>query len=256
MFIKKEINNYICTLKIKREDALNAVNPAVLKELHHEVEIAKDSKDVSVIIITGSGEKSFIAGADIKLMEKLDKKGAVEFGMLGQKVTNAIESSPKPIIAAVNGFALGGGCEIALACHLRFASKNAKFGQPEVKLGLIPGWGGTQRLPRIVGKGISIELIVGGHIIDSNEAFRIGLVNKVFEQEDLYSATVEFANIILSNGPKAVAESLKCLNISSNYSLNDGLNEEVKKFSDLFESAESKEGLKAFVEKRKPNFSR
>ena len=254
MFIKKEINNYICTLKIKREDALNAVNPTVLKELHYEVEIAKDSKDVSVIIITGSGEKSFIAGADIKLMEKLDKKGAIEFGMLGQKVTNAIESSPKPIIAAVNGFALGGGCEIALACHIRFASKNAKFGQPEVKLGLIPGWGGTQRLPRIVGKGISIELIVGGHIIDSNEAFRIGLVNKVFEQEDLYSATVEFANSILSNGPKAVAESLKCINISSNYSLDDGLNEEVKKFSDLFESAESKEGLKAFVEKRKPNF--
>ena len=256
MFIKKEINNYICTLKIKREDALNAVNPTVLKELHYEVEIAKDSKDVSVIIITGSGEKSFIAGADIKLMEKLDKKGAIEFGMLGQKVTNAIESSPKPIIAAVNGFALGGGCEIALACHIRFASKNAKFGQPEVKLGLIPGWGGTQRLPRIVGKGISIELIVGGHIIDSNEAFRIGLINKVFEQEDLHSKTVEFANIILSNGPKAVAESLKCINISSNYSLNDGLNEEVKKFSDLFESAESKEGLKAFVEKRKPNFSR
>ena len=254
MFIKKEINNYICTLKIKREDALNAVNPAVLKELHYEVEIAKESRNVSIIIITGSGEKSFIAGADIKLMEKLDKKGAIEFGMLGQKVTNAIESSPKPIIAAVNGFALGGGCEIAIACHLRFASENAKFGQPEVKLGLIPGWGGTQRLPRIIGKGRATELIIGGHIIDSNEALRIGLVNKVFKQESLLNETISFAKIVLSNGPNSISESLRCINISSNHSLNEGLNEEVNSFSNLFESDETKEGLKAFVEKRTPNF--
>tara|TARA_B100000073_G_scaffold91130_1_gene71903 strand:- start:187 stop:957 length:771 start_codon:yes stop_codon:yes gene_type:complete len=256
MFIKKKINNQICTLMIDREDALNSVNPDVLNELYQEVESAKENKDISLIIITGSGEKAFIAGADIKLMEKLDKKGAKEFGMLGQKVTNVIENSPKPIIAAINGFALGGGCEIALACHIRFASKNAKFGQPEVKLGLIPGWGGTQRLPRIIGKGNALELIVGGHIIDSKEALRIGMINKVFEQGELINKTIAFANIVLSNGPKSVAESIRCINIASNYSLDEGLIKEVKAFSDLFESDQTNEGLRAFVEKRKPDFNR
>jgi len=256
MFIKKKINNQICTLMIDREDALNSVNPDVLNELYQEVESAKENKDISLIIITGSGEKAFIAGADIKLMEKLDKKGAKEFGMLGQKVTNVIENSPKPIIAAINGFALGGGCEIALACHIRFASKNAKFGQPEVKLGLIPGWGGTQRLPRIIGKGNALELIVGGHIIDSKEALRIGMINKVFEQGELINKTIAFANIVLSNGSKSVAESIRCINIASNYSLDEGLIKEVKAFSDLFESDQTNEGLRAFVEKRKPDFNR
>ena len=254
MFIKRKINNHICTLIIDRVDALNAVNPDVLKEIEQEVELAVENEKVGVIIITGSGEKSFIAGADIKLMEKFDKKAAKEFGMLGQRVTNTIENSPKPIIAAVNGFALGGGCEIALACHIRFASENAKFGQPEVKLGIIPGWGGTQRLPRIIGKGHAIELIIGGHIIDSKEAMRVGLVNKVFKQENLLHETIAFANIILANGPNSVAESLRCINISSNNSLTVGLNKEVKSFSDLFESDETNEGLNAFVEKRKPNF--
>ncbi len=256
MFIKKEIQNHICTLKIDREDALNAMNLTVLNELNREIELAIEDEDVGVLTITGSGNKAFIAGADIKLMEKLDKDGALEFGKLGHKVTNTIESSPKPIIAAVNGFALGGGCEIALACHLRFASENAKFGQPEVKLGLIPGWGGTQRLPRIIGKGNAIELIIGGHLIDSQEAMRIGLVNKVFKQENLLNETVSFANIVLENGPDSIAESLRCINISSNHSLNDGLKKEVEAFSHLFESDETKEGLKAFVEKRKPNFNR
>jgi len=256
MLIKKEIQNQICTLIINREDALNAVNPTVLNELNQEVESAIASKNIGVIILTGSGQKAFIAGADIKLMEKLDKKGALEFGLLGQKITNTIESSPKPIIAAVNGFALGGGCEIALACHLRFASENAKFGQPEVKLGLIPGWGGTQRLPRITGKGNATELIIGGHMIDSQEAMRIGLVNKVFMQEELLNETVAFAKVILSNGPNSIAESLRCINISSNHSLDEGLNKEVESFSYLFENDETKEGLRAFVEKRKPNFNR
>ena len=255
MLIKKEIQNQICILKIDREDALNAVNPTVLNELNQEVESAIASKNIGVIILTGSGQKAFIAGADIKLMEKLDKKGALEFGLLGQKITNTIESSPKPIIAAINGFALGGGCEIALACHIRFASENAKFGQPEVKLGLIPGWGGTQRLPRITGKGNATELIIGGHMIDSQEAMRIGLVNKVFKIDELLNETIAFANMILSNGPSSIAESLRCINISSNHSLEEGLNEEVKSFSSLFESDETKEGLKAFVEKRKPNFN-
>ena len=254
MFIKKELKDNLCIVTVEREEALNAMNPTVLHELYDNVNYSINDKNIGAIIITGSGDKAFIAGADIKLMEKLDKKGGKEFGELGQKVTNLIEESPKPVIAAINGFALGGGCEIALACHLRFASKNAKFGQPEVKLGLIPGWGGTQRLPKIVGKGNAIELIIGGHIIDSNEALRIGLVNKVFDQDKLLDEAISFAKIITANGPFAVSQSLKCINDSSNYSLVEGLKKEVEQFSDLFESQETNEGLKAFVEKRKANF--
>ena len=254
MFIKKELKDNLCIVTVEREEALNAMNPTVLHELYDNISSLINDKNIGAIIITGSGDKAFIAGADIKLMEKLDKKGGKEFGELGQKVTNLIEESPKPVIAAINGFALGGGCEIALACHLRFASKNAKFGQPEVKLGLIPGWGGTQRLPKIVGKGNAIELIIGGHIIDSNEALRIGLVNKVFDQDKLLDEAISFAKIITANGPFAVSQSLKCINDSSNYSLAEGLKKEVEQFSDLFESHETNEGLKAFVEKRKANF--
>ena len=254
MFIKKELKDNLCIVTVEREEALNAMNPTVLHELYDNVRSLINDKNIGAIIITGSGDKAFIAGADIKLMEKLDKKGGKEFGELGQKVTSLIEESPIPVIAAINGFALGGGCEIALACHLRFASKNAKFGQPEVKLGLIPGWGGTQRLPKIVGKGNAIELIIGGHIIDSNEALRIGLVNKVFDQDKLLDEAISFAKIITANGPFAVSQSLKCINDSSNYSLVEGLKKEVEQFSDLFESQETNEGLKAFVEKRKANF--
>ena len=254
MFIKKELKDNVCIIRVHREGALNAMNPTVLHELYDNIDSSINDKNIGVIIITGSGDKAFIAGADIKLMEKLDKKGGKEFGTLGQKVTNIIEESSKPIIAAINGFALGGGCEIALACHLRFASKNAKFGQPEVKLGLIPGWGGTQRLPKIVGKGNAIELIIGGHIIDSNEALRIGLVNKIFEQEKLLDESISFAKIIGANGSLAVSQSLKCINDSSNYFLIEGLKKEVEQFSNLFGSQETNEGLKAFVEKRKANF--
>ena len=254
MFIKTELKDNLCIVTVEREEALNAMNPTVLHELYDNVNSSINDKNIGAIIITGSGDKAFIAGADIKLMEKLDKKGGKEFGELGQKVTSLIEELPIPVIAAINGFALGGGCEIALACHLRFASKNAKFGQPEVKLGLIPGWGGTQRLPKIVGKGNAIELIIGGHVIDSNEALRIGLVNRVFDQDKLLDEAISFAKIITANGPFAVSQSLKCINDSSNYSLVEGLKKEVEQFSDLFESQETNEGLKAFVEKRKANF--
>ena len=254
MFIKKELKDNICIICVDREEALNAMNPTVLYELYDSIDASVNDENLGAIIITGSGDKAFIAGADIKVMEKLDKKAGREFGELGQKVTNIIEQSSKPVIAAINGFALGGGCEIALACHLRFASKNAKFGQPEVKLGLIPGWGGTQRLPKIVGKGNAIELIIGGHMIDSNEALRIGLVNKVFKQDKLLDETISFAKIIIDNGPCAISQSLKCINDSSNYSLVEGLKKEMEQFSNLFESQETNEGLNAFVEKRKANF--
>tara|TARA_B100001248_G_scaffold261357_1_gene252278 strand:+ start:2940 stop:3731 length:792 start_codon:yes stop_codon:yes gene_type:complete len=254
MFIKSEFKDDLCIIGVDREEALNAMNINILNELYDNITYSINDKNIRAIIITGSGDKAFIAGADIRVMEKLDKKDGKEFGELGQKVANTIEQSSKPIIAAINGFALGGGCEIALACHLRFASKNAKFGQPEVKLGLIPGWGGTQRLPRIVGKGNATELIIGGHVINSDEAFRIGLVNKVFDQDKLLDETISFSKIIINNGPLAVTKALKCINDSFNYSLKEGLKKEIAVFSDLFESKETDEGLKAFLEKRKPNF--
>ena len=254
MYINKKVVDQIGFLTIDREDALNAMNPDVLKELDQSVKGYISDENVGVIIITGAGDKAFIAGADIKLMQNLDTKGGLEFGRLGQEVTMTIEDSPKPVFAAINGYALGGGCEIAMACHIRYASENAKFGQPEVKLGLIPGWGGTQRLPRIVGKGNATELIIGGHMINAEEALRIGLVNKVFPLERLIDETVDFAKIVLRNGPDCLAESLRCINDSDGNSLIDGLNIEVESFSELFGTDETKEGLDAFVEKRSPRF--
>jgi len=254
MFINREIIDQVGVLTIDRQDVLNAVNPQVLRELDQAVKDYIADENVGAIILTGAGEKAFIAGADIKLMQQLDTQGALDFGKLGQEVTMTIEDSPKPVIAAVNGFALGGGCEISLACHIRFASENARFAQPEVKLGLIPGWGGTQRLPRIVGKGNAIELIIGGHLIDANEAYRIGLANKVFPSNDLMKEAIKFAKLVLCNGPNCLAESLHCINESAGHSLIEGLNLEVEAFSELFGTDETNEGLNAFVEKRKPDF--
>ena len=254
MFIKREIIDQVGVLTIDRQDVLNAVNPKVLRELDQAVKDYIADENVGAIILTGAGEKAFIAGADIKLMQQLDTQGALDFGKLGQEVTMTIEDSPKPVIAAVNGFALGGGCEISLACHIRFASENARFAQPEVKLGLIPGWGGTQRLPRIVGKGNAIELIIGGHLIDANEAYRIGLANKVFPSNDLMKEAIKFAKLVLCNGPNCLAESLHCINESAGHSLIEGLNLEVEAFSELFGTEETNEGLNAFIEKRKPDF--
>ena len=254
MFINKRIIDQIGILTIDRQDSLNAMNPDVLKELDQSVKEFISDEDLGVIIITGAGEKAFIAGADIKLMKDLDTKGGLEFGKLGQEVTMTIEDSPKPVLAAINGFALGGGCEISMACHVRYASENAIFAQPEVKLGLIPGWGGTQRLPRIVGMGNATELIIGGHMIDAKEALRIGLVNKIFPLDHLMEETINFAKEILKNGPDCIAESLRCINNSAGHSLMEGLDIEVEAFSELFGTDETTEGLNAFVDKRKPKF--
>jgi len=254
MFINKRIIDQIGILTIDRQDSLNAMNPDVLKELDQSVKEFISDEDLGVIIITGAGEKAFIAGADIKLMQNLDTKGGLEFGKLGQEVTMTIEDSPKPVLAAINGFALGGGCEISMACHVRYASENAIFAQPEVKLGLIPGWGGTQRLPRIVGMGNATELIIGGHMIDAKEALRIGLVNKIFPLDHLMEETINFAKEILKNGPDCIAESLRCINNSAGHSLMEGLDIEVEAFSELFGTDETTEGLNAFVDKRKPKF--
>ena len=254
MSLKLNIKDEIGIITIDREKSLNALNKQVLKEILKTLNKFIKSNDVKVIFITGGGDKAFIAGADIKEMSKLDPQSALNFAELGQRVMNTIENSPKPVISIINGYAFGGGCEVALACHIRFASDNAIFAQPEVKLGLIPGWGGTQRLPRIVGKGIANEMIISGKLIDAEEAYRVGLVNKVYKKESLMPESLKFAKDILNNGLNAVSKSLSLINDSSSLKLEKGLKKESKVFSSLFDNSETKEGLDAFLNKRKANF--
>ena len=253
-YIIKKIDSNIGRLTINRPDSLNAMNKELIEQLMVSTQEMIDDSSVGVIIITGSGDKSFIAGADIKKMQKMGPDEALQFGKMGQDLTVVIENSPKPVIAAVNGFALGGGCEISLACHIRVASENANFGQPEVLLGILPGWGGTQRLPRIVGYGIANEIITTGKMISASEAYRIGLVNHLVPVSELMQKCEELAQEILKNGPHAIAQSLLCIRQSMGKDINSGLEFEVDRFSELFETDETKEGLSAFVEKRKPKF--
>ena len=254
MVIKISKKNQIGVLTINRPGSLNAMNKAVLLEFINELKKLQSENDIRAIIITGSGEKAFIAGADIKLMQKMNQKEAFEFSKLGQELADLIEKSTKPVIAAVNGYALGGGCEIALSCHLRIASDNAVFAQPEVKIGLLPGWGGTQRLPRIIGRGLANEIILTGRNVLAKEALDIGLVNKVVPQEELINTCFNIANMTLNNSPNAIAESIKLIRLAAGTNLEKGLSKEAKLFSELFETEETAEGLTAFVEKRPPKF--
>ena len=253
-FIKIDVEYYIATITISRPDALNAMNKVLVAELKEAMEDCLDNDDVGVIVLTGSGDKAFVAGADIKAMRKMSGRQALEFSREGQEMTMVIENSPKPVIAAINGFALGGGCEIALACDMRIASENANFSQPEVALGIIPGWGGTQRLPRLIGKGRAIEMIAGGEMIDAEEALRIGLVNHVVPQQELLEKVYTLAKSILKNGPAAVGAALECIHKGFDEHLENGLDIELNTFAELFETDEQREGTTAFVEKRKPNF--
>ena len=254
MAIEISKNNHIGTLTINRPDSLNAMNREVLIEFINGLKKIQSDKEIRVIIITGSGVKAFIAGADIKLMQKMNREEAFDFANLGQELANLIEKSAKPVIAAVNGYALGGGCEIALSCHLRIASDNAIFAQPEVKIGLLPGWGGTQRLPRIIGRGLANEIILTGRNVTAKEALDIGLVNRVVPQEELMNTCFDIANMILKNSPNAIAESIKLIRLAAGTKLRKGLAKEAKSFSELFETEETVEGLTAFVEKRPPKF--
>jgi len=255
-YIKIEGKNRIGTIIINRPEALNAMNRIVVAELKDAMESLIENNAVRVILITGAGEKAFVAGADIKAMQNMSGRQALEFSREGQEMTMVIEESPKPVIAAINGFALGGGCEIALACDIRIASQNAKFSQPEVALGMIPGWGGTQRLPRLIGKGYAIEMITSGEMIDATKALRIGLVNHVVPQSELLEKSNSLAKSILKNGPKAVATALKCIHTGYDKSLESGLDIELNAFAELFETDEQREGTTAFVEKRKPIFNK
>jgi enoyl-CoA hydratase len=216
-------------------------------------ELAEDS-EIRVVILTGAGEKAFAAGADIKYMSGLGVDEAKEWGALGHEVGRLLETMPKPTIAAVNGFALGGGCELALACDFRFASSRAKLGQPEVNLGIIPGWGGTQRLARATNLGFAKELVFTGRIVDAEEAERRGLVNAVFEPEELLAKSIETARLIASKSPLSLAAAKEACNWALQGDHAASLEREAESFGRLFASEDAKEGLAAFVEKREPAF--
>jgi enoyl-CoA hydratase len=225
----------------------------VLKELGEVAQQVYEDKNIKAAIITGQGAKAFVAGADIaEFLEVTDDQGA-QLARRGQEIFFKIENSPKPFIAAVNGFALGGGCELAMACHFRLASENSKFGQPEVNLGLIPGYGGTQRLTMLVGKGKAMELMMSGNMIDANEAKDIGLVNYVTPQESLLEKTKEILNVILTKSPVAVSKVIAAVNAFNKPGIN-GFDEEINLFGEAFASDDKKEGTAAFIGKRKPVF--
>ena len=241
-------------ITINRPEALNALNWKTMNELRAALESVRDDAGVGGVIITGAGDKSFVAGADIKELATKDPVGAKEFSLANQEILSYIEHFPKPVIAAINGFCLGGGCELALACHMRVASENARFGQPEVNLGIMPGNGGTQRLPRLVGKGRALELILTGNMIDAEEAYRIGLVNKVAQQENLLATAEEILNAIYSKGSVAVKLCLEAVNHGMEMTLEEGVQLESNLFGLCFSTEDMKEGTQAFMEKRKPNF--
>jgi enoyl-CoA hydratase len=243
----------ICTVTVNRPDKLNALNDQVLDDLATCFSETGDDDQVRGTILTGAGEKSFVAGADIGRFPELDAESGYQFALRGQAVFNLIEESRKPVIAAVNGYALGGGCELAMACHLRTASENARFGQPEVGLGILPGYGGTQRLPRLVGLGRATELILTGDQIDAHRAYDIGLVNLVTSAEELSTATRDMMRKIISKAPVAVGLSIDALRMSE-LPLEQGLEFEAVQFGHACGSADFQEGVAAFLERRKPVF--
>jgi len=250
-----QTEDHICTITINRPDKLNALNKTVIEELGAAIDDVNKNPEIRSAIITGSGPKAFVAGADISEFTSLSANGGKGLAQKGQDlVFSKIEQSTKPIIAAVNGFALGGGCELAMSCHFRVASDNAKFGQPEVNLGLIPGYGGTQRLVQLIGKGRAMELLMTGNMIDASTALQYGLVNHVISQEELLNKTKAILAIINSKAPLAVAACIKAANAVFDETKN-GLALEIELFGKLFDTSDAKEGTAAFLEKRKANFT-
>ncbi len=252
LLVEKE--GAISVVTINRPEALNALNGDVLSELTDVITRLSEEQETRVIILTGAGEKSFVAGADIKHMSSLAPVEVFEFVRKGQELTFLMEKSPKVIIAMVNGFALGGGCELAMACDMIVASDKAIFGQPEINLGIIPGMGGTQRLPRLVGRNIAKELVLTGDHITAQRAYEIGLVNRVVPHENLKEETLKIAKKIASKAPFAVLTAKRSINQGLNCSLEDGCYLELTNFALGFATEDSREGMKAFIEKRKPEF--
>lgn len=252
-FLKIEHNEGITILKISAPKSLNALNSTILKELDDFVDHL--DAQTRVLIITGDGEKSFVAGADISEMAHLNEPQGQEFGRLGAQVFRRIELLPIPVIAAVNGFALGGGCELAMACDIRIASSKAKFGQPEVGLGIIPGFSGTYRLPKLIGQGYAKEMIYTGKVIRADEALRIGLVNAVYEPEELMGKAMEMAAMMLKNASIAIRLAKQSINEGYDLDADDAIALENKLFGQCFATKDQKEGMDAFLNKRAAAFT-
>ena len=252
-FLKVETQGGVTVMTISAPKSLNALNSTILGEIDDCIDNLED--DTRVLIITGDGEKSFVAGADISEMAPLGEEEGFEFGKRGALVFRKIETLPIPVIAAVNGFALGGGCELAMACDIRIASNNAKFGQPEVGLGIIPGFSGTYRLAKLVGQGMAKEMIYTGRAIRAEEALRIGLVNAVYEPAELLDRAREMAARMIANAPIAIAYAKKCINESYDLNADEAIELENEQFGLCFTTDDQKEGMDAFLNKRKPVFS-
>ena len=250
-----EEKGHICLITLNRPDKLNALNATLLTELQKALQFCANSELCRAIIITGAGPKAFAAGADIAQLHEQNAETGPDFARFGQSILTELEYLNKPVIAAINGFALGGGCELALACHMRFAAPQAKFGQPEVNLGIIPGYGGTQRLTTLVGRAQSMELILSGAIIDSEEALRIGLVNKVFSSETLIDECMKIAELIASKAPLAISGSLKAIRAAEDLGTQEGMESEAIIFGEICGTNDFKEGTSAFLEKRPAQFS-
>jgi enoyl-CoA hydratase len=238
----------VALVTIDRQDALNALNVETLTELRDRLRELAEDEAARVVVVTGAGEKAFVAGADIKYMGGLSAAEAKDWGALGHEVARLLEEMPKPTIAAINGFALGGGCELALGCDLRYASSRARLGQPEIDLGIVPGWGGTQRLARVCGLGVAKELVLTGRMVDAEEALRVGLVNAI--ADPVLEHALEVAGKLAEKSPLALAVAKRLLNLSPG-----ALEREAEEFGDLFSSEDAKEGLAAFAEKRPPRFT-
>jgi len=243
----------IYTITINRPEKLNALNSIVLSELEHAIDEIYSNPSIKSAIITGTGSKAFVAGADISEFSDLKKTEAIKLSKKVQDIFFKIENSGKPIVAAVNGFALGGGCELAMACHFRIASENARFGQPEINLGIIPGYGGTQRLTKLIGKGRAIELLISGTMIDASTALQYGLVNYVVPQESLMNKAISILSVINSKAPIAILQCLRSVNAVEDHSINGYAIENIA-FGESFDTADRKEGSLAFLEKRTPKF--
>ncbi len=249
-----EVRQSIGFITINRPSKLNALNEETISELGELIKKINQDPQIRAVLLTGAGEKAFVAGADISEFSGLDKNGAEDLSRKGHElVFNAIENAPKPYLAAINGFALGGGLELALACHIRMASTQAKLGLPEVTLGLIPGYGGTQRLAQAVGKGLAFEMICSADMINAERALQIGLVNSVYQPEELLSKAEELLNKINQRAPLAIKEAIVTINAAYNPKL-DGYQEEINGFGNCFQTEDFKEGVSAFMEKRKANF--
>lgn len=253
-FLLFEVADRIATITVNRPDKLNALNDATIAELGRAIDEANSRDDVAGVLLTGAG-RSFVAGADISELESQSPLEAQRRSRAGQNIFRRFETSPKPTVAALNGFTLGGGCELAMACHVRIASEKAKLGQPEVKLGIVPGYGGTQRLPRLVGRGAALRLLLTGEMIDANEAFRLGLVDQVTTPEALLDTARALLAAMVANAPLALAGCIEALDRGLDVDLEEGCTIESDFFGLLSSTADMKEGMRAFLEKRAPTFS-